>query len=783
MNRDLTDKLSFQIEVKRVLEILSNDIYDSPYALLRENVQNAYDAILMRKEATGISSFEPKIEILLNDETITITDNGIGMNIDVISNNFWKAGSSGKNTEAAKRAGVIGTFGIGAMANFGVCKSMKVISHYYEGNETIETYAERDLLSVTEDCIDINVTSNEREPGTTVIAELDKDQSLNLEGAKSYLAPYIQYVPVPITINGELVSNKKYMDIIQTVEGSVGAVETIEINKPEIYFNLDLTVAKNGQCKIYVQNIRYKDVQIQGEIVLSQGNGSIYGLRNYFGLSNIPVPSIFNLEGIVNLSNLNPTAGREALSQESISNVTHIINITEEAVAEFISTKDVADNNPLFLKYIVNRSRYDLAGKIKIEVKPFDEMIPLNNVSQNMYDRNVHYYSGRDPQTILSFANESSCLLHLSQNNPRRRIQQQLLKQKGIQEVPDRPHIIKRFDRSELYISEASLIIRVINVLDEDYLIADSKVCMAEISHQVPSIVEERNGTVEIYLSRQSSAVLQVLKTYDTAYEIYDGFVKDFIRNHLYQKFSQYVPSSTRQGAEALHKILMKNRELYKYEYADLGDIEPLLNDYVSGKVDLPEVLKKSTTIARTYSQYVRQSQVGNVETEIPSIIEQQEGETNINNPQEQIDINNYTAIPPINRQDASTSKKILKTTKSYPHLNNFNMFLGVSDRVYKRQMDFFLEPHSTKIIWGMHRIVYIFTHASNSLSLYYDIELKEKLTEESTGGKSLPTTTIITQNRIFIPIIYELCEFFDIQEGTKEFYVRHDIITDFSRP
>ena len=41
-------KLNFQIEVHRVLEILSNDIYDSSYALLRENIQNAYDAVLMR---------------------------------------------------------------------------------------------------------------------------------------------------------------------------------------------------------------------------------------------------------------------------------------------------------------------------------------------------------------------------------------------------------------------------------------------------------------------------------------------------------------------------------------------------------------------------------------------------------------------------------------------------------------------------------------------------------------------------------------------------------------
>ena len=35
------------------------------------------------------------------------------MNEDVLQNNFWKAGSSGKNNDLAKKAGVVGTFGIG----------------------------------------------------------------------------------------------------------------------------------------------------------------------------------------------------------------------------------------------------------------------------------------------------------------------------------------------------------------------------------------------------------------------------------------------------------------------------------------------------------------------------------------------------------------------------------------------------------------------------------------------------------------------------------------------
>ena len=57
------EKIKFQIEADKVLKLLSSEIYDSPYALLRENVQNAYDAILMRLQKD--SSFTPKIEITL----------------------------------------------------------------------------------------------------------------------------------------------------------------------------------------------------------------------------------------------------------------------------------------------------------------------------------------------------------------------------------------------------------------------------------------------------------------------------------------------------------------------------------------------------------------------------------------------------------------------------------------------------------------------------------------------------------------------------------------------
>lgn len=768
-------KLSFQIEVNRVLQILSNDIYDSPYALLRENVQNAYDATLMRK-AVDNNYIHPEINIIINGKNITIEDNGIGMDQDVFQNNYWKAGSSGKNNDAAKKAGVIGTFGIGAMANFGVANSLTVISRKFDTNITIKTSAVRENLSVTEECVDFEILKENRpQPGTSVYVEIEDAINFNKEGALQYLKPYLRYIPVPIKVNGQLISQERYSDMLNTSQDSIENETTINLHQGHINSNVKCIIQKNSLVKVHVTNIKLNNAPIGGEMVLVQNNGTVYGLRSYFGLAPIPIPSIFGFGGIVNLTNLIPTAGREALSRESISIVTQIVNVVEKAISEQLSKLAVADNNPQFLNYIVNHSRYDLANNIKVEVKPDSKMLTLQDVNIKIEGKETMYYGGRDQSTINHFGNENMNLLHLSQSNPRRKIQLTVIRNKGIKEVPDSPSIQEIIDKKVLSMAEVALILRVTSVLADDYLLKDTVVNFAKISHGVPSIVKKEGEIISIYLARDTASVQQVLQTYQTAYEVFGGFVKDFVRNYLYQKFSQYVPSSTRSGAETLHKILLKNRELFKYESSDLGDIESLLSDYVSGKLGLPEVIKQSTKIRNIHTQYVGRTQVGNAEEEIPNI-----GDTTAD--QENITTDVLQPLPPINRTDSKTSKKILKTGKRYPHLNNFSMFLSLSDRVYKRQLDFFFEPHTTKVIWGMHRIVFIFTHASNNISLYYDIELKERLQGESTGGKSIPTTTILTDDKIFIPILPELESFFDITEGAREFFVRHDIITDFSK-
>src|SRR2546427_3869673 len=173
MNEQTKERISFDVETDRILQILSAEIYDSPKAFLRENVQNAYDAILMRCTAQGLSIADRKIEITVEKDRLTVVDDGIGMTDEVLRNNFWKAGSTGKKSDLAQRSGVIGTFGIGAMANFGVCTALRVETRHIDSSVTLVSSAKRADLRIAQDCIDLERLADERMHGTIIIADLD----------------------------------------------------------------------------------------------------------------------------------------------------------------------------------------------------------------------------------------------------------------------------------------------------------------------------------------------------------------------------------------------------------------------------------------------------------------------------------------------------------------------------------------------------------------------------------------------------------------------------------
>jgi molecular chaperone HtpG len=138
---------------------------------------------------------------------------------------------------------------------------------------------------------------------------------------------------------------------------------------------------------------------------------------------------------------------------------------------------------------------------------------------------------------------------------------------------------------------------------------------------------------------------------------------------------------------------------------------------------------------------------------------------------------NECEATPPIMRLDMASAMKVLTVAAEHSKLNEFQMFLALSDRLAKSEGEFLHVPHTTKLMWGAHRVIYIFTNATGDLSLYYDIKLKEPLETQTTGGAMFPTTTIVTKHRIFVPVPKVLEPAFLITDGAKEFYVRFDTI------
>lgn len=769
----MEENSKFKIQLDRVLEVLCSQIYDSPLALLRENVQNAYDAILMRQYADKSDSYKPQIIITIDANQLSISDNGIGMNSDSLKKHFWTAGSSGKNNSEARAAGVVGTFGIGAMANFGVCSELKVVSRAFGEETTYTSSVKKSELSLENDCIHtVDYLEKRDDYGTTVTAFWATGFHLSLSDARNYLTPYVKYIPIPVMMNGQ---NLSQQPVTLTDGGDKVVKSQGSVNDPGISFDYQLSfnTHSNVSPQIYIENIVLNSVVQKGFLCLKASEPTLYGLRNYFGLAPVPVSSAFNFGGVVNMSSLTPTAGREAVSRYSINMVSTIVRKADEVVAKAIAANDVADQSRELIVFIKNNRRYDLANNVRISVCGKDERMKLGDVAPVVDGKEVSFYEGRDKQIQSNHSDENHILLLPADDNIRRQVQIAVLNMKGIKPIPDTIDI-KPFNTLDLSIPELSIATKIKTVMADDYLMNDVSVRFAQISHNLASTVQIEDGKVAVYLSRQSPDISYLSDIYTNNYSVFEPMIKDYVRTKLYTKFSQYVPSSTRDGAEALYNILQRKRELYTIEYSELGEMESVMKDYLDGKIPYKEVLKAATTIKNKQTQTLTNKHVGDIGEVISG------GNTTNNEapPKEENSVGvTLDALPPMLRLDIDTKYKVLHTDDKQHSLSGYNTFLAVSDRMFREYYEFFLQPHTTRIIWSMHKIIYIFTHVSSNLTLYYDIDLMRKLEGDATGGRIIPSSTIVTKERIFIPVIPEMDDYFNIKEGQLKFSVRFDSV------
>lgn len=124
--------LSFQTEVKQLLNLMIHSLYSNKEIFLRELVSNASDAIdklrfAQVKEPELNTGEELHIRVAFNNDekTITITDNGIGMSYDEVIENVGTIAKSGTKAfleklsgDDKKDANLIGQFGVGFYSAF-----------------------------------------------------------------------------------------------------------------------------------------------------------------------------------------------------------------------------------------------------------------------------------------------------------------------------------------------------------------------------------------------------------------------------------------------------------------------------------------------------------------------------------------------------------------------------------------------------------------------------------------------------------------------------------------
>ncbi len=138
----MAEKIEFKTEVNKLLDIVINSLYSEKYIFLRELISNASDALDKLKYWTltnpGLKTGNAPLQITItpdkDNNTLMISDNGIGMNRDDLVNHLGTIAKSGtaeflqNAKDNASAVDLIGQFGVGFYSAFMVADKVEVIT-------------------------------------------------------------------------------------------------------------------------------------------------------------------------------------------------------------------------------------------------------------------------------------------------------------------------------------------------------------------------------------------------------------------------------------------------------------------------------------------------------------------------------------------------------------------------------------------------------------------------------------------------------------------------------
>ncbi|MBN2627156.1 MAG: molecular chaperone HtpG [Spirochaetales bacterium] len=207
-------KQKFKTEVDQLLNLLIHSLYSHPEIFLRELISNSSDALDKLKYLTLTDEkfkdlkFDPQIDIEIdetNHKTLTLRDNGIGMNKEDLVDSLGTIARSGTKNflsslsgDAKKDSNLIGQFGVGFYSIFMVADSVEVITKK-AGEDQAWSWSSDGKNGFT-------IAEAERDgQGTTVILQLN-DQGRELDSqweVKNITKKYSNHIAFPIFLHYE----------------------------------------------------------------------------------------------------------------------------------------------------------------------------------------------------------------------------------------------------------------------------------------------------------------------------------------------------------------------------------------------------------------------------------------------------------------------------------------------------------------------------------------------------------------------------------------------------
>lgn len=293
------ETLGFQTEAKQLLHLMIHSLYSNKEIFMRELISNASDAIDKLRFAAlandslleGQGEYAIQVDLDKSVNTITITDNGIGMNRDEVVENLGTIAKSGTASflesltgDERKDSQLIGQFGVGFYSGFIVADRVQV--HTRKAGDKADT----GVLWESSGEADFSIEAKPREiRGTSITLFLKKgcEEFADDFRVRSVIKKYSDHISVPVMMAKTIEPTAEDEDNASNV---VTEVEFEAVNEASALWMRGRTEVKPDEYKAF-----YKHVSHDYEDPLKWSHNKVEGKLEYTSLLYIPAKAPFDL--------------------------------------------------------------------------------------------------------------------------------------------------------------------------------------------------------------------------------------------------------------------------------------------------------------------------------------------------------------------------------------------------------------------------------------------------------------------------------------------------------